>query len=110
MASRKPRVFTIEPGKMEVGIGHHGEPGVEVQDLKTADEMAEIMLNIILPDLPVNKGDSVSVLVSGLGATPVMEQYILYNKVSDILADEGVLFLEPLKPTAPALDHVTVLP
>jgi dihydroxyacetone kinase-like protein len=82
--------FSIDPGKMEVGIGHHGEPGIEVTDLKTADEMAEMMLDVILPDLPFGQDDEVVVLVSGLGATPVMELYILYNKVAEILADKRI--------------------
>ncbi|HHV09127.1 MAG TPA: dihydroxyacetone kinase subunit DhaK [Clostridiales bacterium] len=77
--------FTIEEGMMEVGIGHHGEPGVSVQPLKTADEIAKQMLEILLPDLPFHTGDEVVVLLSGLGATPVMEQYIVYNKVAEIL-------------------------
>src|SRR6266403_4918054 len=71
--------FQIEPGKMEVGIGHHGEPGVEVTDLKSADEIAKLSLDHILPDLPFRSGDEVVVLVSGLGATPVMELYIAFN-------------------------------
>lgn len=79
--------FTIEPGTMEVGIGHHGEPGIQVEKLATADEMARKMLDIILPDYPFERGDEVAVLVSGLGATPAMELYILYNKVEAILAE-----------------------
>ncbi|TLN23497.1 dihydroxyacetone kinase [bacterium] len=82
--------FSIEPGKMELGIGHHGEPGVQVTELKSADEMAEMMLDIVLPDLPFAGGDEVVVLVSGLGATPVMELYILYNHVADLLAEKGI--------------------
>jgi len=82
--------FKIEEGTMEVGIGHHGEPGIKVCELKTADEMAEMMLDIILPDLPFVSGDEVVVLVSGLGATPVMELYILYNKVEEILKEKGI--------------------
>lgn len=82
--------FKIEEGTMEVGIGHHGEPGIQVCELKTADEMAKMMLDVILPDLPFVEKDEVVVLVSGLGATPVMELYILYNKVADILAEKGI--------------------
>ncbi len=82
--------FKIEEGTMEVGIGHHGEPGIMVSELKTADEMAQIMLDTILPDYPFVSGDEVVVLVSGLGATPVMELYILYNKVEEILAEKGI--------------------
>ncbi len=82
--------FSIEPGKMEVGIGHHGEPGIEVRDIKRADEMAAIMVDTVLPDLPFIENDEVVVLVSGLGATPVMELYILFNKVAEILKDKRI--------------------
>ena len=82
--------FTIEAGMMEVGIGHHGEPGIAVESLKTADEIAKKITDIILPDLPFNSGDEVVVLLSGLGATPVMEQYIVYNKVDSILREKGI--------------------
>ena len=84
--------FTIEDGTMEVGIGHHGEPGIKVEPLKTADEMAAEMVDIILPDLPFASGDEVVVLLSGLGATPVMEQYIVYNKVEELLAEKESRF------------------
>ena len=79
--------FQIEDGTMEVGIGHHGEPGINVQPLKTADDIAEEM---IIPDLPFESGDEVVVLLSGLGATPVMEQYIVYNRVEEILTEKGI--------------------
>ena len=82
--------FSIEPGKMELGIGHHGEPGIKVIDLVTADEMAVMMLDVILPDLPFKQGDEVVALISGLGATPVMELYILYNKVAEVLAEKQI--------------------
>lgn len=88
-ANGKPN-FSIEPGKMEIGIGHHGEPGVEVTDLTTADEMAEIMTRRVIEDVPFGRGDEVAVLVSGLGATPVMEQHIFYAKVADLLAEAGI--------------------
>ncbi|MGA9058244.1 MAG: dihydroxyacetone kinase subunit DhaK [Terriglobia bacterium] len=78
--------FTIEPGKMEVGIGHHGEPGLEVAALVSSGEMAQRMLDIILPDLPFKAGEEVVVLISGLGSTPLMEQFILYNDIRKILA------------------------
>jgi phosphoenolpyruvate---glycerone phosphotransferase subunit DhaK len=82
----KPNFF-IEPGKMEFGIGHHGEPGVEVTDLKSADEITSLALDHILPDLPFQSGDEVVALVSGLGATPVMELYIAFNKMYDLLGE-----------------------
>ena len=82
--------FSVEPGKMEVGIGHHGEPGIEITDLEPAQNVARRMCDVILPDLPFNKGDDVVVLLSGLGSTPVMELYILYNEVERILSGTGI--------------------
>lgn len=82
--------FTIEPGTMEVGIGHHGEPGIEVTPLESAEQIARRMCDVILPDLPFKSGDEVVVLVSGLGSTPLMEQYILYGEVEKILESKGI--------------------
>ncbi len=82
--------FTIEDGKMEVGIGHHGEPGIEIADLETAAKIAQRFCDVILPDLPFCSGDEVVVLISGLGSTPVMEQYIVYNDIEKILSEKGI--------------------
>jgi dihydroxyacetone kinase len=82
--------FTIEHGNMEVGIGHHGEPGIDVRPTATAAEMAELMLKAVLPDLPFAAGDRVALLVSGLGATPLMEQYILYGELAQRLEARGI--------------------
>ena len=82
--------FTIADGKMEVGIGHHGEPGIEVVDLEPAAKVAERMCKVILPDLPFLSGDEAVVLISGLGSTPVMELYILFNDVQRILKESGI--------------------
>ncbi len=87
--------FTIEEGRMEVGIGHHGEPGLEVTDLETAEQIAKRMTDIILADLPFNANDEVAVLLSGLGATPLMELFILYNEVEKIMSDRGIKIYRP---------------
>lgn len=88
-AAGKPN-FTIADGTMEVGIGHHGEPGIAVRPIEPARAMAATMMETVLPDLPFGRGDEVAVLVSGLGATPVMELYILYGHVAEILAQAGI--------------------
>ena len=80
---------------MEVGIGHHGEPGLEVVPLETAAQMAKRMTDIILPDLPFKAGDEVVVLVSGLGSTPLMELYILFNEVAKILGEKRIRIYRP---------------
>lgn len=82
--------FEIKPGTMEVGIGHHGEPGIEVCPLETATQMAQRMVDIVVPDYPYQAGDEVVVLVSGLGATPVMELYVLYNEIDKLLKAQGI--------------------
>jgi phosphoenolpyruvate---glycerone phosphotransferase subunit DhaK len=82
--------FSIEPGTMEIGIGHHGEPGIEVVALEPAQKVAKRMCDVILPDLPFSKGDEVVVLLSGLGSTPAIEQYILFNDVQKILNEKGI--------------------
>ncbi len=82
--------FKIEDGTMEVGIGHHGEPGIEVCPLESAAGMAKRMVDVVVPDYPYQSGDEVAVLVSGLGATPVMELYVLYSEIEKLLSAQGI--------------------
>ena len=82
--------FEIKPGTMEVGIGHHGEPGIEVCELESAKKMAGRMVQAVTEDYPFVAGDEVVVLVSGLGATPVMELYVLYNEIVQLLKEKGI--------------------
>ncbi len=82
--------FEIKEGTMEVGIGHHGEPGIEVCKLETAQQMAKRTVDVVLPDYPFVAGDEVVVLVSGLGATPVMELYVLYDEIDKLLLERGI--------------------
>ena len=87
--------FKIEDGKMEVGIGHHGEPGLEIAPIETAAQMAKRMTDIILPDLPFKAGDEVVVLISGLGSTPLMELYILFHEVTKIIDAKQIKIYRP---------------
>lgn len=82
--------FKIELGTMEVGIGHHGEPGVRVESLKTAAEVARDMVKIVLDDHNLPNGTEVAVLVSGLGATPVNELYILNDTIETEITARGL--------------------
>lgn len=82
--------FSVDPGQMELGMGIHGEPGVEVCDLKSADEIVDYMMARILPDLPYQSGDEVAVLVNGLGGTPLEELYIMFRRVNQILEEKGI--------------------
>jgi phosphoenolpyruvate---glycerone phosphotransferase subunit DhaK len=82
--------FTIEPGTMEVGIGHHGEPGVRVEPLKSAAEVGKEMANIVLDDHDLPAETEVAVLVSGLGATPLNELYILNDAIESEISARGL--------------------
>lgn len=88
-AAGKP-TFVIDDDEMEVGMGIHGEPGVLRTKLRRADEIADTLTGAIVADLPFERGDEVSVLVNGLGATPVTELYILYRRVFDVLLERGI--------------------
>ena len=87
--------FSIQEDEIEIGMGIHGEPGVEVRKMMTADEIACLMVERIVTDMPLAKGDDVTVMVNGLGATPLEEQYIVYRSVHKILAGKGVTVYMP---------------
>ncbi|MBL1420866.1 MAG: dihydroxyacetone kinase subunit DhaK [Alphaproteobacteria bacterium] len=82
--------FEIEPGTMEVGIGHHGEPGILVAKLGSANDIADQMVKIVLDDHNLAQGSEVVVLVSGLGATAVNEQYVLYARMQEQITARGL--------------------
>jgi phosphoenolpyruvate---glycerone phosphotransferase subunit DhaK len=82
--------FTIGEDEMEIGMGIHGEPGIERSKIRTADEIVQQMMDAIIVDLPYTEGDEVAVLMNGLGATPKEELYIMYRKVAMILKDKGI--------------------
>lgn len=76
--------FTLGDDEIEIGMGIHGEPGLERTNVKTAHELAEILLEKILSDYDY-VGSEVAVLVNGLGSTPLMELYILNKEVQEFL-------------------------
>lgn len=89
-----PRVgrpsFELAEDEMEIGMGIHGEPGVRRGKLLPADQIADEMLERILSDLPFAAGDEAAVLINGLGATPLEEQYVLFRRVSQVLTQRGI--------------------
>lgn len=88
-AAGKP-TFTIGENEMEIGMGIHGEPGTHRNALKSADEVTEHLVSKILADININDNEEVAVMVNGLGATPLMELYIVNKKVSEILQEKGI--------------------
>ncbi|BEU86902.1 dihydroxyacetone kinase subunit DhaK [Selenomonas sp. TAMA-11512] len=87
-AAGKPG-FTLADDEMEIGIGIHGEPGTKREKRRSANEIAQELLDAILADLDY-KGSEAVLLVNGMGATPLMELYIVNNFVQDYLAEKGV--------------------
>lgn len=84
-------IFKMEDGDMEIGMGIHGEPGVERGKLEAADKVVEKIMPYILNDLPFLKGDEVNVLVNGLGGLPLMDLHIIYRRVAQILAQHEIM-------------------
>lgn len=82
--------FSIGEDEMEIGMGIHGEPGIERSKLKPVDEVVTNMINRLVEDLPYQAGDSVAILVNGLGGTPKEELYLAYRKAHSLLQDKGI--------------------
>ena len=87
-AAGKPG-FELPEDEMEVGIGIHGEPGTHREKVKTADEITDLLLGQILADLDY-AGSEVAVMVNSSGATPLMELFIINNRVHDVLESKGI--------------------
>jgi phosphoenolpyruvate---glycerone phosphotransferase subunit DhaK len=87
--TRKPN-FDIGPDEMEIGMGIHGEPGVARGPLERADAITDAMLDRMLTEMNLSRGDKVAVLVNSLGATPLMELYIMNRRLVQRLSDLGV--------------------
>ena len=82
--------FESPPGVMEVGLGVHEEPGISREPLGSANSVGRLMAERILADGDYPSGSQVSVLVNGLGATPPLEQYLIYRAVREFLAERGI--------------------
>jgi len=82
--------FTLAEDEMEYGVGHHGEPGTAKIKMMTADQVTEKMTSEVIEDLPFHSGDEVTVLINGLGATPMIELYVCFRKVKQILDGKGI--------------------
>jgi dihydroxyacetone kinase-like protein len=82
--------FELGEKEMELGVGIHGEPGRERIPLAPARDIAAMLVEPILEDLPFRAGDGVVCFVNGLGGTPLLELYVVFNEVARILAARGV--------------------
>src|SRR5512133_1306604 len=82
--------FELGDDEMELGVGIHGEPGRERVPLAPAAQIAAMLVEPILADLQFRRGDTVLAFVNGLGGTPQIELYLMYNEVNKILARHGL--------------------
>lgn len=87
--------FEISDDEMEIGMGIHGEQGVERVKMRTADEIAATLVDRVVNDMPFVAGDEVAVLVNSLGATPLEELYVLYRKIDELLREKGLVLHRP---------------
>jgi dihydroxyacetone kinase-like protein len=82
--------FLLGESEMEIGMGIHGEPGINRGPLVEADTIVADLMNKIISDIPYKAGDEVAVMVNGLGATPLMELYVMNRKIAEICGEHGI--------------------
>ncbi len=88
-AAGKP-TFELGDDEMEIGIGIHGEPGRERMKMKPVAEIVEMMATAIVDDLPYASGDKVLAFVNGMGGTPLIELYVVFNELNRFLQGRGI--------------------
>ncbi|MBP3040905.1 dihydroxyacetone kinase subunit DhaK [Bacillaceae bacterium Marseille-Q3522] len=89
-------IFEMADGDMEVGMGIHGEPGVKRAKIEPADKVVDEILGYILEDIKLEAGEEVYVLVNGLGGLPIMDQYICYRRVAQVLEEKQIKIYKSL--------------
>jgi len=89
-------IAEVPEGQMCVGMGQHGEAGGGMQEMKTADETADIMLPLLLADRGIEAGDKVLVMINGVGSTTLMEQYCVLRRCKQLLDERGIEMVDAL--------------
>ena len=89
-------LFTVEPGQMEIGLGIHGEPGVDTADMRPAAEIAKLLVDTVLADTPDGAGNRAAVMLNGLGSTKYEELFVIYKDVCKQLEPAGIEIHEPM--------------
>jgi dihydroxyacetone kinase-like protein len=82
--------FALGDDEMEIGVGIHGEPGRERRKLASAHDVVEELATAVVGDLPFSRGEQVLAFVNGLGGTPLMELYVVYNELHKLLEGRGI--------------------
>jgi dihydroxyacetone kinase-like protein len=83
-------MFDLGKDEMCIGMGQHGEAGPERVKIKTADETAQLMLQRLLDDLMVKEGEELLVILNGAGATSLMELFIVFRRLHEILMGKKI--------------------
>lgn len=89
-------LFTVEPGTMEVGMGIHGEPGIETAELLPANGIAELLVDSLLENAPDDAGSKATVMLNGLGSTKYEELFVLFRDVNRLLGEKDIEVHSPL--------------
>jgi dihydroxyacetone kinase len=95
MPGQREPLFTVPPGEMELGLGIHGEPGIESVPRTDATRLAARLLEPLLAERPAGAGDRVAVILNGLGGTKYEELFVLWKSVSALLAEAGLTVVLP---------------
>jgi dihydroxyacetone kinase len=95
MPGARDPLFTIEPGRMGLGLGIHGEPGIADEPLPSAPELARTLVDGVLAETPDGAGDRVAAILNGLGRTKYEELFILWGSVAPLLRERGLQIVEP---------------
>ncbi|WP_433201849.1 dihydroxyacetone kinase family protein [Dactylosporangium sp. CS-047395] len=88
-------LFSVPSGRMAIGLGIHGEPGLEETRLPTADELASLLVDCLLAERPAGAGNRAAVLLNGLGSVKHEELFIVYGQISRLLAQVGITVVAP---------------
>ncbi|SDS39277.1 dihydroxyacetone kinase family protein [Agrococcus carbonis] len=91
-------LFEVPEGKMAVGLGIHGEPGIDEVDVPTADELAELFLDRLLEEVPEGvslEGARVVPLLNGLGNLKYEEMFVVFRRIAQLLTERGITMVEP---------------
>ncbi|MGB3681120.1 MAG: dihydroxyacetone kinase subunit DhaK, partial [Rubrobacteraceae bacterium] len=89
-------LFTVEPGTMEVGMGVHGEPGIQTAELQPASGIAELLVDSLMENAPEGAGSKAAVMLNGLGSTKYEELFVLFGDVNRLLGERGIEVYSPL--------------
>lgn len=89
-------LFTVAPGRMELGLGVHGEPGISSSDMRPASAVAQMLVDTVLADTPDGAGNRAAVLLNGLGGTKYEEMFVLYKDIHRLLGAAGIDIYRPI--------------